>query len=83
VPAGTFHTQKVLGSTTWTMRFLGEMTSASTMWYTQSVPFGMVKSEDRGTDKKGGVNTTTIRMLDYGTSAAHSLITSTPRVMKP
>jgi len=53
------------------------------MWYTQSVPFGMVKSEDRGTDKKGGVGTTTIRMLDYGTSGAHSLITSTPRVMKP
>jgi hypothetical protein len=78
VSAGTFHTQKLLGSGTSNSRFGGNSSTAHTIWYTQSVPFGVVKSEVRMTDKKGKVTTQSIRLLDYGTSGAHSLITSTP-----
>ena len=83
VPAGTFHTQKILGSGTMTSLFLGATTSAHTIWYTQSVPFGVMKSEVRTTDKRGKVDTLTIRLLEYGTSGAHSLITSTPKGLPP
>ena len=59
-----------------------EVTVTNTTWYTQSVPFGVVNVEGR-TTSNGDVSTHTTRLLDYGTSGAHSLITSHPRSCRP
>ena len=83
VPAGTFHTEKLLlSSSTEVQAYSTEVTVTNTTWYTPSVPFGVVKVEGR-TIINGDVSTNTTRLLDYGISGAHSLITSPPQELPP
>ncbi len=83
VPAGDFSTEKLQGSGSTTMKLMFKkmtITSNATSFYSDKVPFGIVKVEGDST-VNGKASTNQTVLLEYGTSGATSLITGTPQEM--
>ncbi|MFK8018649.1 MAG: hypothetical protein AB8B86_02680 [Pseudomonadales bacterium] len=83
VQAGSFDTRKLQGSGSVSMKVLFKkinVTSNTTSYYSENVPFGIVKVNGDSTIN-GKVSQNTSELLEYGTSGATSLITETPEEM--
>jgi len=83
VPAGNFSTQKMQGTGSTSMKMMFKkitVTSDATSYYSEKVPFGIVKVEGESTIN-GKPSTNQVLLLEYGTSGATSQITGTPQEM--
>lgn len=83
VPAGTFATKKVQGSGTTETKVMFRkfrVESDSTVWLSDEIPFGTVKTVGTSTTN-GKKSSFSSVLVEYGTSGAKSLITKTPQEM--
>jgi len=83
VPAGTFDTQIMSGTGSTTVNAVFKQISVSsttTSWYSEEIPFGIVKANGE-TTSNGKVSTQSSQVIEYGMTGATSLITKTPKEM--
>lgn len=82
-PAGTFDAEIIEGTSSTTSKVMfTSMTieSASKAWLSDSVPFGIVKTEGT-TTTNGKTSTFSSQLLEFGESGAQSMITGEPQKM--
>lgn len=83
VTAGTFDTTIMSGTGSVTVDAVFKqitVTSKTTGWYSEQIPFGIVKSTGE-TTTNGKTTTNESQLIEYGMSGATSLITKTPQEM--
>ncbi len=83
VPAGSFTAKKVTGSGTTETKVVFKkikVQSDSTVWLSDTVPFGVVKAEGTST-MNGKPSTHTTQLLSFGATGAESQITGEPQEM--
>jgi len=81
VPAGSFSTRRIQGTGSTEMKVVFKkisVTSDNTVWLSDDVPFGMVKSEGESITN-GKASTHSSVLLEHGTSGAVTQITKTPQ----